>query len=306
MHTETRASCPRDRTNSHTRSSTTPLASIDERRVVLGASTIRDTRRHHPRDTCTRVSGSPNRKPRGDDMAEVETRASGGESAKRKHIVWNEENLSYNEANKSVRAAPGTRDGVPADAPPQLPFFSPARVPETLRTDRPTLRPPPHRVSQAKMKIDEPDTPWASPPKELFEDPEHDGADVVAAMDDVADRLKAIDAEAGGPGAARTVGTVQSRAEGRVGLVRRRGRRGRGAAATETRLPGPGRFRRVRGSGDAEIRSDEDEDAGAIDDADRVLKARLFEAQRKSHQCTFRGMMARGRALLDEDEDLGE
>ena len=52
------------------------------------------------------------------------------------------------------------------------------------------------------MKIDEPDTPWASPPKELFEDPEHDGADVVAAMDDVADRLKAIDAEAGGPGAA--------------------------------------------------------------------------------------------------------
>ena len=28
----------------------------------------------------------------------------GGDSAhKRKHIVWNEENLSYNEANKSVR-----------------------------------------------------------------------------------------------------------------------------------------------------------------------------------------------------------
>jgi hypothetical protein len=70
-------------------------------------------------------------------MADVERRMSGGESTKRKHIVWNEENLSYNEANKSVRAAAGTRDGVPADAPPPAPFSSPARVPETLRTDRP-------------------------------------------------------------------------------------------------------------------------------------------------------------------------
>jgi hypothetical protein len=31
-------------------------------------------------------------------------RGAGGDSAKRKHIVWNEDNLSYNEANKSVRA----------------------------------------------------------------------------------------------------------------------------------------------------------------------------------------------------------
>jgi len=74
-------------------------------------------------------------------MAEVETRASGGESAKRKHIVWNEENLSYNEANKSVRAAPGTRDGVPADAPPPAPLFLPRarpRNPPNRPTDPPT------------------------------------------------------------------------------------------------------------------------------------------------------------------------
>ena len=133
-------------------------------------------------------------------MAEVETRASGGESAKRKHIVWNEENLSYNEANKSVRAAPEPATASPRMPRPQPPFFSHARVPETLRTDRPTLRPPPHRVSQAKMKIDEPDTPGRALLRSSSEDPEHDGADVVAAMDDVADRLKAIDAEAGGPG----------------------------------------------------------------------------------------------------------
>ena len=78
---------------------------------------------------------------------------------KRKHIVWNEQNLMYNEQNKS-----------------------------------------------AKMTIDEPDTPWASPPRELFEDPKEDDArdDVenagrenererAADMDDVAHRLRDID-----------------------------------------------------------------------------------------------------------------
>jgi hypothetical protein len=47
----------------------------------------------------------------------------------------------------------------------------------------------------------------------------------------------------------------------------------------------------------------EPEDFEAHTDADRELKARLFEAQRKSHQCTFRGVMARGKALLDQEED---
>ena len=78
---------------------------------------------------------------------------------KRKHIVWNEQNLMYNEQNKS-----------------------------------------------AKMTIDEPDTPWASPPRELFEDPKEDDArddfenagrenerERAADMDDVAHRLRDID-----------------------------------------------------------------------------------------------------------------
>ena len=131
VHTETRASCPRDRTNSHTRSSTKTVAWSLERRT---------TRATTPKDR-TRVSGPPNRKAREDDMADVERRMSGGESAKRKHIVWNEENLSYNEANKSVRAAPGTRDGVPADAPPPAPLFLPRarpRNPPNRLTDPPT------------------------------------------------------------------------------------------------------------------------------------------------------------------------
>ena len=238
-------------------------------------------------------------------MAEVETRASGGESAKRKHIVWNEENLSYNEANKSVRAASGTRDGVSADAPPPAPLFlsrTPPRNPPNRPTDSQTF---PRPSSQAKMKIDEPDTPWASPPKELFEDPEHDGADVVAAMDDVADRLKAIDAEAGGPGAAGPSGPSRVELKGEWDSSDDEDDEDEARRRQKLAFPDPGGSGGSGGSGDAES-SDEDEDEGAIDDADRVLKARLFEAQRKSHQCTFRGMMARGRALLDEDEDEGE
>ena len=57
-------------------------------------------------------------------MTDVDVRSPGsGDSAehKRKHIVWNEENLSYNEANKSVRrGAPPPRPGAfhPSTAPP--------------------------------------------------------------------------------------------------------------------------------------------------------------------------------------------
>ena len=54
------------------------------------------------------------------------------------------------------------------------------------------------------MKIDEPDTPWASPPKELFEDPVEAEADV--AMDDVAERLRGIE---GGPEGGPEVGPVE-------------------------------------------------------------------------------------------------
>ena len=54
------------------------------------------------------------------------------------------------------------------------------------------------------MKIDEPDTPWASPPKELFEDPAEQENDV--AMDDVAERLKHVEGPPGGGGRAPFVG----------------------------------------------------------------------------------------------------
>ena len=69
---------------------------------------------------------------------------------KRKHIVWNEQNLMYNEQNKS-----------------------------------------------AKMTIDEPDTPWASPPRELFEDPKEDDArDDVENAGRENERERAADAKA--------------------------------------------------------------------------------------------------------------
>ena len=58
-------------------------------------------------------------------MTDVDVRSPGsGDSAehKRKHIVWNEENLSYNEANKSVRrgATPPTPEHSTHRSPPRL------------------------------------------------------------------------------------------------------------------------------------------------------------------------------------------
>ena len=69
------------------------------------------------------------------------------------------------------------------------------------------------------------------------------------------------------------------------------------------------------GGGGGSERADDDRDdaialfgaEGEAEEAgDAVLKARLFEAQRKSHQCTFRGVMARGRAMLEEEEEEEE
>ena len=54
-------------------------------------------------------------------MTDVDVRSPGSvDSAehKRKHIVWNEDNLSYNEANKSVSASPRPPDpAAPIRAP---------------------------------------------------------------------------------------------------------------------------------------------------------------------------------------------
>ena len=196
---------------------------------------------------------------------------------KRKHIVWNEQNLMYNEQNKS-----------------------------------------------AKMTIDEPDTPWASPPRELFEDPKEDDArdDVenagrenererAADMDDVAHRLRDIDTSS-----AANAGSASASLAGGSAEIERNAERdaneksewdesddeadaGASGGASRLAFPDPG-----PSAGSRDERG-EPEDFEAHTDADRELKARLFEAQRKSHQCTFRGVMARGKALLDE-EDEGE
>ena len=195
------------------------------------------------------------------------TAAATTDSAKRKHIVWNEQNLSYNEANKSVRTLPDDR--------------SPPAVVEARRrsTDRSCATPPPFVVltpspplpspSQAKMKIDEPDTPWASPPRELFEDPAADAdadanainadadAKPAVALDDVAARLEEIESGGGGGGSGDVPGDVPGERRGgrrRVGEQRRRGRdRGEEPeAAPEAVVPGSaggagGRRRRRRG-----------------------------------------------------------
>jgi hypothetical protein len=60
-------------------------------------------------------------------MTDVDVRSPGSvDSAehKRKHIVWNEDNLSYNEANKSVSASP-RGPGSPNSC--TRPTFSPRR-----------------------------------------------------------------------------------------------------------------------------------------------------------------------------------
>jgi hypothetical protein len=195
---------------------------------------------------------------------------------KRKHIVWNEQNLMYNEQNKS-----------------------------------------------AKMTIDEPDTPWASPPRELFEDPKEDDArdDVenagrenererAADMDDVAHRLRDIDTSS-----AANAGSASASLAGGSAEIERNAERdaneksewdesddeadagASGQPPSRLAFPDPG-----PSAGSRDERG-EPEDFEAHTDADRELKARLFEAQRKSHQCTFRGVMARGKALLDKEED---
>ena len=195
---------------------------------------------------------------------------------KRKHIVWNEQNLMYNEQNKS-----------------------------------------------AKMTIDEPDTPWASPPRELFEDPKEDDArdDVenagrenererAADMDDVAHRLRDIDTSS-----AANAGSASASLAGGSAEIERNAERdaneksewdesddeadagASGQPPSRLAFPDPG-----PSAGSRDERG-EPEDFEAHTDADRELKARLFEAQRKSHQCTFRGVMAKGKALLDQEED---
>jgi len=195
-------------------------------------------------------------------MTDVDVRSPGSvDSAehKRKHIVWNEDNLSYNEANKS-----------------------------------------------AKMKIDEPDTPWASPPKELFEDPAEQENDV--AMDDVAERLKHVEGPRAGDGRPSSAGADAPPPDASISAKKddewessddegEGGSKGGRVALDPGALSDPGT------GGGSDENDDDIIDEGPLDEYDRMLRARLFEAQRKSHQCTFRGVMAKSRALLEEEDD---
>lgn len=242
-------------------------------------------------------------------MTDVDVRSPGSvDSAehKRKHIVWNEDNLSYNEANKSVSASPRPPD-------PAAPIRAPA---PTLLPDAVIRAVHDHSVlrTQAKMKIDEPDTPWASPPKELFEDPAEQENDV--AMDDVAERLKHIEGAGGqddgepraGDGRPSSAGADAPPPDASISAKKddewessddegEGGSKGGRVALDPGALSDPGT------GGGSDENDDDIIDEGPLDEYDRMLRARLFEAQRKSHQCTFRGVMAKGRALLEEEDD---
>ena len=129
-------------------------------------------------------------------------------------------------------------------------------------------------------------------------------------MDDVAHRLRDIDtssaANAGSASASLAGGSAEIERNQRDANEKSEwdesddeadaGAGGSGGAS-RLAIPDPG-----PSAGSRDERG-EPEDFEAHTDADRELKARLFEAQRKSHQCTFRGVMARGKALLDQEED---
>jgi hypothetical protein len=233
-------------------------------------------------------------------MTDVDVRSPGSvDSAehKRKHIVWNEDNLSYNEANKSVSASPRPPDpAAPIRAPaPTLPHAAIRAVhdPSVLRT-------------QAKMKIDEPDTPWASPPKELFEDPAEQENDV--AMDDVAERLKHIEGPRAGDGSRPSGGADAAPPDASISAKKddeweSSDDEGEGGSKGGRVALDPGALSDPTTGGGSDENDDDIIDEGPLDEYDRMLRARLFEAQRKSHQCTFRGVMAKGRALLEEEDD---
>ena len=146
------------------------------------------------------------------------------------------------------------------------------------------------------MKIDEPDTPWASPPRELFEDPitEREGAaeDVAVAMDDVADRLRDMD-DVGRGAAARRDGSSGDDGEwaassdggdqpGEEGGARRERTRPR-RRDRSVRRGGRGGGGRGRGAQGSALRGAAQEPSVHV-----------------------QGVMARGRAMLEEEEEEEE
>ena len=130
-------------------------------------------------------------------------------------------------------------------------------------------------------------------------------------MDDVAERLRGIEGAPRGAGPRGATRRARSRAMRRYPRrddewessdddERDDGARGGRVALDPGALSDPGSSAAGGGTDDD---GEDIIDEGPLDEYDRMLRARLFEAQRKSHQCTFRGVLARGRALLEEEDE---
>ena len=121
------------------------------------------------------------------------------------------------------------------------------------------------RTKSAKDIIDEPDTPWASPPPELFDS---DAEEDEVLEEDVANKRKMYAEE-----------EIKERLE-RLEMTTRQST---GVAfvleTTTTTETSRSNFRSSDDNKEEEMKEKEDEDA--------ILKSRLFEAQRKSLQCTY-------------------
>ena len=120
------------------------------------------------------------------------------------------------------------------------------------------------RTKSAKDIIDEPDTPWASPPPELFDSDAEE--DEVLSEEDLMNKRKTYAEE-----------EIKERLE-RLELNTRQSTGVEFVLETTTTETSRSNF----SSSD-----DKEEEMKEKEDNDAILKSRLFEAQRKSLQCTY-------------------
>ena len=121
------------------------------------------------------------------------------------------------------------------------------------------------RTKSAKDIIDEPDTPWASPPPELFDSDAED--EDVLLEEDLANKRKTYAEE-----------EIKERLE-RLALNTRQSTGVAFVLETTTTETSRSNF------SSSDDNKEEEELKGENDDT--ILKSRLFEAQRKSLQCTY-------------------
>jgi hypothetical protein len=154
------------------------------------------------------------------------------------------------------------------------------------------------RTKSAKDIIDEPDTPWASPPPELFDSDAEEDEDVLE-DEDLKNKRKTY---------------AEEKIKERLERLEMTTRQSTGVAfvleTTTTTETSRSNFRSSDDNKEEEMKEKEDEDA--------ILKSRLFEAQRKSLQCTYdrkRGttfnktshpFVAQHREKEDDEEDKDE